>query len=133
MTKLDHYQEEHGVKFAGKHLIVDFYGATNLLDAEFIEEALVEAAKEAGATVLHVFSHVFDENGGISAVVVLSESHISVHTWPETRYAAFDVFMCGAADPKKALAVLMHRFNPTVTKHQTIYRGVVGRDRYVTE
>ncbi len=51
-------------------------------------------------------------NGGISGVAVLAESHISVHTWPERGYAAFDVFMCGSAEPKKALKVLEQAFAP---------------------
>ena len=51
-------------------------------------------------------------SGGISAVAVLAESHISVHTWPERGYAAFDVFMCGNAEPRKALAALEKAFAP---------------------
>ena len=59
--------------------------------------------KEAGATLLHIHLHTFTDGGGISGVAVLAESHISVHTWPEKGYAAFDVFMCGDAEPRKAL------------------------------
>jgi S-adenosylmethionine decarboxylase proenzyme len=64
-------------------------------------------------------------NGGVSGVAVLSESHISVHTWPEKGFAAFDVFMCGAAEPQKAIAVLEAAFRPTrvvVGEHK---RGIV--------
>ena len=67
----------------------------------------------------------FEEGGGISGVAVLAESHISVHTWPEKGYAAFDVFMCGDAQPRKALDVFKSAFNPgriVVGEHK---RGVV--------
>ncbi len=68
--------------------------------------------KAAGATLLHIHLHTFCEGGGISGVAVLAESHISVHTWPEKGYAAFDVFMCGDAEPRKALGVFKAAFNP---------------------
>ena len=55
----------------------------------------------------------FDSNGGISGVAVLAESHISVHTWPERGYAAFDIFMCGDAQPEKAIPILKGAFHPT--------------------
>ncbi len=69
--------------------------------------------------------HTFEEGGGISGVAVLAESHISVHTWPEKGFAAFDVFMCGDAEPRKAIEVFKRAFNPgrvVVGEHK---RGVV--------
>jgi len=60
-------------------------------------------------TLLHIHLHTFEEGGGVSGVAVLAESHISVHTWPEKGYAAFDVFMCGNAEPRKALDVFKAR------------------------
>jgi len=62
-----------------------------------MEATLREAVLQAGATLLHIHLHHFTPNGGISGVAVLAESHISVHTWPERNFAAFDVFMCGDA------------------------------------
>lgn len=62
--------------------------------------------------MLHVHLHVFEPNGGVSGVAVLAESHISVHTWPEKGYAAFDAFMCGSANPCKVLPVLKRHFRP---------------------
>jgi S-adenosylmethionine decarboxylase len=66
----------------------------------------------AGATLLHIHLHHFTPNGGVSGVAVLAESHISVHTWPERGYAAFDVFMCGAAEPERTIEVLREAFRP---------------------
>jgi len=75
-------------------------------------ESTAAAVKEAGATLLHIHLHTFSDGGGVSGVAVLAESHISVHTWPEKGYAAFDVFMCGDAQPRKALDVFKAAFNP---------------------
>ncbi len=74
--------------------------------------ALREAAVTAGATILHSHFHHFSPNGGVSGVVVLAESHISIHTWPERGFAAIDIFMCGACDPHDAIPVLRRAFSP---------------------
>jgi S-adenosylmethionine decarboxylase len=95
----DYFVERDGMKFAGMHLLVDLWGASNLDDPALIDAALREAAIIAGATILHSHFHHFTPNGGVSGVVVLAESHISIHTWPERNFAAVDIFMCGACDP----------------------------------
>src|ERR1700761_8453003 len=99
----DHFITRDGVTFAGSHLTIDFWGAKGLNDKDRIEQAMRDAVDAAGATLLHIHLHTSEPNGGISGVAVLAESHISVHTWPERGYAAFDVFMCGDADTRKAL------------------------------
>jgi len=73
---------------------------------------LKEAALAGGATILNSDLHHFEPNGGVSGVVILAESHITIHTWPETGYAALDVFMCGECDPYKAIPVLKRAFKP---------------------
>ncbi len=108
----DHFITRDGVTFAGSHLIVDLWEAEGLDDKDRIEQAMRDAVDAAGATLLHIHLHTFTPNGGISGVAVLAESHISVHTWPERGYAAFDVFMCGSAEPRKAVAVLEQAFAP---------------------
>ncbi len=108
----DHFITRNGLTYAGSHLIIDLWEAEGLDDREHIEQALLDAVKAAGATLLHIHLHKFTEGGGISGVAVLAESHISVHTWPEKGYAAFDVFMCGEAEPRKALSVFKTAFNP---------------------
>src|ERR1051325_5025541 len=87
----DHFITRNGLTFAGSHLIIDLWEAEGLDDKDRIEKALIDAVKAAGATLLHIHLHAFTEGGGISGVAVLAESHISVHTWPERGYAAFDV------------------------------------------
>ena len=126
-TTLDHFITRDGRTFAGTHLIADFWGAKNLDDLELMERALREAVKQARATLLHIHLHHFTPNGGISGVAVLAESHISVHSWPERNYAAFDVFMCGDSEPEKAIEVLKAAFGPTEVKLDTILRGEVSQ------
>lgn len=108
----DHFITRNGLTYAGSHLIIDLWEAEGLDDRDRIETALIDAVKAAGATLLHIHLHTFTDGGGISGVAVLAESHISVHTWPEKGYAAFDVFMCGEAEPRKALSVFKEAFNP---------------------
>ena len=108
----DHFITKNGVTYAGSHLIIDLWEAEGLDDKDRIEQALVDAVNAAGATLLHIHLHVFEPGGGVSGVAVLAESHISVHTWPERGYAAFDIFMCGEAEPRKALSVLKRAFDP---------------------
>ncbi len=109
---LDHFITRNGVTYAGSHLIIDFWEAEGLNNKDRIELAMRDAVERAGATLLHIHLHTFEPGGGISGVAVLAESHISVHTWPERGYAAFDVFMCGSADTRKALAALKSAFDP---------------------
>jgi len=108
----DHFITRNGLTYAGSHLILDLWDAEGLDDRDRIEKAMIDAVKAAGATLLHIHLHKFSDGGGISGVAVLAESHISVHTWPERKYAAFDVFMCGESEPKKALAVFKEAFHP---------------------
>lgn len=122
----DYFVRKDGLVYAGTHVLVDFWGATKLDDADYVEQALRDAAAACNATILHVHVHEFEGSGGVSGVAMLAESHISVHTWPEIDYAAFDVFMCGTCEPMQALPVLRHAFNPSRVTVGEQKRGVVG-------
>lgn len=122
----DHFVERDGIQFAGTHLILDFWGAKKLDDLQLMEKSLRECVGRCGATLLHIHLHHFTPNGGISGVAVLAESHISVHTWPERDFAAFDIFMCGKARPEEAIAVLMRAFCPKAINVAENLRGVQG-------
>ena len=124
--RLDFFVTRDGLTFAGTHLIIDLYGAKRLDDPAHIEEVLVRAAREAGATVLSADFHHFTPNGGVSGVVVLSESHISIHTWPERDFAALDVFMCGDCRPIDTLATFKEAFEPERIGVNELRRGVVS-------
>ncbi|HEX3346529.1 MAG TPA: adenosylmethionine decarboxylase [Acetobacteraceae bacterium] len=108
----DYFVERDGMRFAGTHLLVDLWDAERLTDPAFIDRALRGAALAAGATILHSHFHHFSPNGGVSGVIVLAESHISIHTWPERDFAAVDIFMCGACDPALSIPVLRDAFVP---------------------
>ena len=122
----DHFIVRDGVSCAGAHLIVDIWGADQLDDLELMERAMREAVEAAKATLLHIHLHHFTPNGGISGVAVLAESHISVHTWPERQFAAFDIFMCGDAKPELAVEVLRTHFHPGQFQVQELLRGRTG-------
>ncbi len=108
----DHFIQRNGVEFAGTHLLLDLWGASHLDDIERMEQAMRDIVTACGATLLHIHLHHFSPSGGVSGVAVLAESHISVHTWPERDYAAFDVFMCGDAQPENAMPILKRAFLP---------------------
>ena len=85
----------------GRHILVEFNGCCPeiLNDVAVIEEAMVEGARKAGATVIQSTFHHFSPFG-VSGVVVIQESHLAIHTWPEYQYAAVDLFTCGeTVDP----------------------------------
>lgn len=112
------------VAFApGVHLLADFYGACQLDDTNLLEATLRTAAKAANASVLSSHFHQFGGGGGVTGVVILAESHISIHTWPERGFAAVDVFMCGNADPERAIQVLTQTLTPKRVETKRIERG----------
>ncbi|MBT0569048.1 adenosylmethionine decarboxylase [Curvibacter sp. CHRR-16] len=127
---------------AGTHLLIDLWGAQQLDDVAHIEQALLQAAQAAGATVLHCHLHHFQAAAsaqntqssevpagfgsagtGVTGVLLLAESHISIHTWPERGFAAVDVFMCGACDPHACVPVLQQAFAPQRLVVQDHRRG----------
>ena len=121
----DYFVEKDGMKFAGMHLLVDLWEAKNLGDPALIDRTICEAALAAGATILHSHFHHFSPNGGVSGVVVLAESHISIHTWPERNFAAIDIFMCGACDPHLTIPILQRTFQAARVELDEQRRGRV--------
>lgn len=121
----DYFVTRDGVRFAGVHLLLDLWGAENLSDTDTIAGALREAALAAGASILHVHLHQFGPRGGVSGVLVLAESHISIHTWPERAFAAIDIFMCGACDPYRSIPILKEAFRPRSMQLSEQRRGLL--------
>ena len=109
----------------GRHLLVEMWDCNReiLNDAEKITQLMCDAANDAGATVVKSICHEFNPPG-ITAVAILSESHISVHTWPVEGYVAVDIFTCGIlADPQLAIKVLLEGFEPKEHTSVEIKRG----------
>jgi S-adenosylmethionine decarboxylase len=109
----------------GTHLLADLYGvdADLLQDGVALESLLRRAAEVAGARVLNSHFHSFGTGDGVTGVVLLAESHISIHTWPESGLAAADIFMCGLADPGRALKVLIDGLAPAHQNVRALARG----------
>ncbi len=122
----DHFMESDGIAYAGLHLLIDLWGAQRLDQVGFIEETLRQAVQVAEAELLHLHLHRFETGGGISGVAVLAESHISVHTWPERGYAAFDIFMCGQTHPEQAAQLIERCFQPEKMSVRTYRRGLIS-------
>lgn len=108
---------------SGQHLLIDLWTEQHLDDADYIEKTLKACVDACHATLLHIHVHHFSPRMGVSGVAVLAESHISVHTWPEQGYAAFDVFMCGNTQPQNAVSVLKKAFVPSRCEVQEIQRN----------
>jgi len=118
-----HLLQDCDFVYAGNHLIFDFWGSNEILNQKLIIDSCADAVIEAGATILHRHFHEFGEGMGLTGVLVLSESHLSIHTWPEINLMTFDIYMCGDADPAKALNILRDRIRPKKITMMNLKRG----------
>jgi len=116
---------ENKIKYAGIHIIAEFWGGKIIEDSKEIEKILTGAVKAAKNTPLEITIHKFLPRG-MTGVVLLAESHIAIHGWPEINYLAIDIFTCGEkAMPKKALEYLKKKFQPKKVKIKEIKRGIL--------
>lgn len=109
----------------GTHVLADLNGiaAEKLSNCATLETLLRGAAEAAGANVLFSHFHAFGEGQGVTGVVLLAESHITIHTWPECGFAAADIFMCGNSQPELALALIKKALQPGSAHVHTARRG----------
>jgi S-adenosylmethionine decarboxylase len=127
MTKLkkDFFKRDAaGEIFVGTHVLLDIRNCTqgNLDSCDEMDGVFRSAVKVGGATLLQINLHKFEPNG-VTGVAILSESHISVHTWPEQNFASFDIFMCGESDPEKAAKSIIDYYCPKNYDMHVIHRG----------
>lgn len=111
----------------GKHFLVEYYKCnTDILDNQVrIQNTLLDAATMCGATVLEYSFHKFSPQG-VSGVVVIAESHLSIHTWPEYGYSAVDIFTCGTTvDPWIAYKHIKNELGSEETVVREIERGEI--------
>ncbi|GAB5445931.1 adenosylmethionine decarboxylase [Gymnodinialimonas sp.] len=120
--KADHFTRSGEEVYAGKHLIIDIQNGHHLDDPITIEQALRDATRATGATLLHLHTHRFSPQG-VTGMAILAESHIACHTWPEIGYAAFDIFMCGDTNPHAAIPILKAAFETQDITVQELHRG----------
>ena len=120
----DHFIEDTftGETYAGEHYILDVWGFdTSLRDIDF-DKILLDASTVANANRLYGYVHNFND-GGLSGVAVLEESHISFHTWPEREFIAFDIFMCGGTKPNLAVELIKKEIKAVKSNLKVFKRG----------
>jgi S-adenosylmethionine decarboxylase len=114
------------VQALGRHLLLELFDcdAETLNSIETVKVSMVEAAKRAQATIIDVMFHEFNPFG-ISGVVVIAESHLAIHTWPEYRYAAVDIFSCGdVLQPQTAADYLVEQLGAARASVVELQRGI---------
>jgi len=112
-------------------LIVDLYDCqSDLDDEEFLRSTLESAANKVNAKIIQRITQKYSPSG-ISVILILAETHISLHTWPEYGYAALDIFICGEGkNPETAWEVVKDSMKPASFKINRIVR-TIGNDRRV--
>jgi len=114
----------------GRHLLIELKDCNRAIlnDPGYLRECLCETAEQIGATIVNQAFHQFSPHG-VSGVVVIAESHISIHTWPEHSYAAVDVFTCGdTIDPEDAIDILVKKLEAKDVSYVEMKRGVLQED-----
>ncbi|MDI6850888.1 MAG: adenosylmethionine decarboxylase [bacterium] len=112
-------------KSLGVHIILEFFGCdpNTLTRRDYVERVMLEAAQKANTHSIGTFFHQFKPHG-VSGVIIIEESHISIHTWPEHGFAAIDFFYCSdEVDPEKAIEVLIEGFKPAKISRVEFDRG----------
>lgn len=92
----------------GQHAILEVIGPISAESGDALLGLMKRAALAAGAHIINAHAHGFGEGFGYTGVLILAESHISFHTWPEHNYAALDIFMCGEAKVQKAINIIQN-------------------------
>jgi S-adenosylmethionine decarboxylase proenzyme len=108
----------------GRHLLLDLGGCEHelLANAETLDRLFCQAVREGGATVVSSHFHQFQPHG-VSGVVVLAESHVTVHTWPESGFAAVDIFTCGTSFRPEAIEqAILEALRPGTCKRNDLIR-----------
>lgn len=113
------------MKTLGRHLIAEYYGCDSrvLDDVQTIRSTMLRAADAVGATVMGETFHAFVPQG-VSGSVVIAESHLSIHTWPENGYVAVDIYTCGGLNPHSGFELLGSELRAESYRLQEIIRGL---------
>ena len=121
---------EENETYLGRHVLAEFFECdpNTLNNIDRVEKYMVDAALECGATVVQKCFHMFNPYG-VSGVVIISESHLAIHTWPELGYAAVDLFTCGSkCDPKVAYEFLKTKFSSKRASFTQLKRGIISKE-----
>lgn len=112
-----------GAKAVARHLLVEIVGSQLLNDAKLVEGFFRDLAEAYGREILALHVYQF-EPYGLSGLLVMPESHVAIHTWPEYGYAALDVFLGASCDPQISLPLIKRYFEPRDVKVVELERGV---------
>ena len=115
----------------GRHLLLELRDCNweVLNDLDYLRDCLHDAAEQIGATVVNESFYRFSPHG-ISGVVIISESHLCIHTWPEHRYAAVDVFTCGdSVEPERAVKPLVEKLGSKAPSFVELKSGILQSDQ----
>jgi len=113
-----------GIDCLGRHFIAEFYKCNQVIinDKKAVETIMTEAVRISGATIIKPYFHTFSPQG-VSGIIVISESHFAIHTWPEYRYAAVDLFSCSDFKYREALTYIKDKFESDENIVNVINRG----------
>ena len=123
------------IGYLGRHLIVELFDCNpeKINDEKFLEKILVESLIEAGSKILGKFFYKFQPQG-VTGIIAIAESHLSLHTWPEKNYAALDIFTCGVKiDPWKVYRRIVEEIKPKKVKILELSRGPLTRPKILEE
>ncbi len=112
-------------KFIGKHILGELYGIPYdiINDLDYMKTLLIKGTEEANATICETIAKRFDPQG-LTVLILLSESHVSVHTYPENNSVFFDIFTCGIeCDPDKFVKKIIEELKPAKEKILSVKRG----------
>ena len=115
----------------GRHFLIEYHGCNpdTLDNVDLVRDIMVFAANESGATILNTYLHKFSPQG-VSGVIVIAESHIAIHTWPEHGYAAVDIFTCGSnVNPWVAYKIMKDKLGSSESSTKEITRGTLPKAR----
>lgn len=116
------------MKSLGRHLLIEFYDCDQRIigNVQQVENIMVLAAKATKANIVDVVFHTFNPQG-VSGVIVIAESHLAIHTWPEFNFASVDIYTCGEViNPWKALTILKRSFKAKNMNVLEIKRGILN-------
>lgn len=119
-------KQSNNIKYIGIHLIAEFWYGKIIEDKNELKRILIEAVKKSQSTPLEISIHEFSPQG-ITGVILLAESHVALHSWPELNYLAIDIFTCGRkTKPRKALEYLEKELHPKRIEIKEIKRGKIS-------
>lgn len=120
----------------GRHVLIEYFNCDKeiLKDTRLVEELMNEAARHSGATIVESVFHTFNPYG-VSGAVIISESHLTIHTWPEYGYASVDVYTCGdTVDPWLGFRYLEDTLGATHSESIEVPRGMTDKiQKYADE